>query len=284
MTKRNPAASVRARLLNKARADGVDYQLLLTRYGLERFLYRLSVSRERDNFLLKGALLFDLWYDVPLRPTRDIDLLGFGLAEIPLLVAAFEGICAIEVDDGIAFDAASIRADEIRKEANYAGIRLTLTGTVDGARCPVQIDVGYGDAVTPAPESARYPVMFGDMPAPALRVYPRYTVVAEKLEAILSLGMANSRMKDYFDLWVILRDAELEQHILVQAVDATLNRRGTRKPSGVPIGLSEQFSSDRHKLTQWTAFINRNQLKAISLEETLQDLRSALMFLFNGKP
>ena len=284
MTKRNPAASVRARLLNKARADGVDYQLLLTRYGLERFLYRLSVSRERDNFLLKGALLFDLWYDVPLRPTRDIDLLGFGLAEIPLLVAAFEGVCAIEVDDGVAFDPASIRADEIRKEANYAGIRLTLTGTIDGARCPVQIDVGYGDAVTPAPESARYPVMFGEMPAPALRVYPRYTVVAEKLEAIISLGMANSRMKDYFDLWVILRDAALDQDILVQAVDATLNRRGTRKPTGVPIGLSEQFSSDRHKLTQWTAFINRNQLKAVSLEETLQELRSALMFLFNGKP
>ncbi len=142
MTTRNSAASVRARLLNKARAQGVDFQLLLTRYGLERLLYRLSVSRERDNFLLKGALLFDLWYDVPFRPTRDIDLLGFGLAEIPLLLAAFEGICAIEVDDGIAFDSASIRADEIRKEANYAGIRLMLTGTIDGAHCPVQIDVG----------------------------------------------------------------------------------------------------------------------------------------------
>ena len=143
MTTRNPAASVRARLLNKARADGVDFQLLLTRCGLERLLYRPSASRERDNFLLKGALLFDLWYDVPLRPTRDIDLLGFGLAEIPLLVAAFEDICAIEVDDGMAFDAVSMRADEIRKEANYAGIRLTLTGTIDGARCPVQSDVGY---------------------------------------------------------------------------------------------------------------------------------------------
>ena len=280
MTTRNPAESVRARLLNKARADGVDFQLLLTRYGLERLLYRLSVSRERDNFLLKGALLFDLWYDVPLRPTRDIDLLGFGLAEIPLLVAAFEGICAIEVDDGMAFDAASIRADEIRKEANYAGIRLTLTGTIDGARCPVQIDVGYGDAVTPAPESARYPVILGDMPAPTLRVYPRYTVVAEKLEAIISLGMANSRMKDYFDLWVILRDAELDRDILMQAVEATLNRRRTRKPSGVPIGLSERFSSDRQKLMQWAAFINRNQLTAASLEKTVQDLRTALMFLF----
>jgi hypothetical protein len=140
MTTRNLAASVRARLLNKARVDGVDFQLLLTRYGLERLLYRMSVSRERDNFLLKGALLFDLWYDVPLRPTRDIDLLGFGLAETPLLVAAFEGICAIQVDDGMVFDVASIRAEEIRKEANYEGIRLTLTGTVDGARCPVQIE------------------------------------------------------------------------------------------------------------------------------------------------
>ena len=284
MTKRNPGASVRARLLNKARADGVDFQLLLTRYGLERLLYRLSVSPERDNFLLKGALLFDLWYDVPLRPTRDIDLLGFGLAEIPLLVAAFEGICAIEVDDGMAFDAASIRADEIRKEANYAGIRLTLIGTIDGARCPVQIDVSYGDAVTPAPESARYPVMFDDMPAPTLRVYPRYTVVAEKLEAIISLGMANSRMKDYFDLWVILRDTELDQDILVQAVEATLNRRGTRKPSALPIGLTEQFSSDRQKLMQWAAFVNRNQLTAASLEKTVQDLRTALMFPFQETP
>jgi len=284
MTTRNPAESVRARLLNKARADGVDFQLLLTRYGLERLLYRLSVSRERDNFLLKGALLFDLWYDVPLRPTRDIDLLGFGLAEIPLLVAAFEGICAIEVDDGMAFDAASIRADEIRKEANYAGIRLTLTGTIDGARCPVQIDVGYGDAVTPAPESARYPVILGDMPAPTLRVYPRYTVVAEKLEAIISLGMASSRMKDYFDLWVILRDNELDRDVLVQAVETTLNRRGTRKPSRVPIGLSEQFSNDRQKLMQWAAFIKRNQLTAASLEKTVQDLHTALMFLFQETP
>jgi hypothetical protein len=282
MTTRNPAASVRARLLNKARADGVDFQSLLTRYGLERMLYRLSASRERDNFLLKGALLFDLWYDVPLRPTRDIDLLGFGLAEIPLLVAAFEGICAIEVDDGMAFDAASIRADEIRKEANYAGIRLTLTGTIDGARCPVQIDVGYGDAVTPAPESARYPVMFDDMPAPTLRVYPRFTVVAEKLEAIISLGMANTRMKDYFDLWVIVRDAELDRETLMRAVEATLNRRGTRKPSEVPIGLSEQFWSDQQKRRQWAAFINRNQLRAASLEQTVRELRTAFLFLFSG--
>jgi predicted nucleotidyltransferase component of viral defense system len=280
VTVRNTGASVRARLLNKARADGVDFQLLLTRYGLERLLYRLSISRERDNFLLKGALLFDLWYDVPFRPTRDIDLLGFGLPELPYLLATFEHICAIEVDDGISFDVKSIRADEIRKEANYSGIRLALIGVIDGARCPVQIDVGYGDAVTPAPESALYPVMFDEMPAPDLRVYPRYSVVAEKLEAIISLGMANSRMKDYFDLWVILRDAKLEQETLLEAVAATLKRRGTTKPSAVPIGLSEQFSTDQQKAMQWSAFVKRNNLTAASLEKTVQDLRAALMFLF----
>jgi len=126
--------------------------------------------------------------------------------------------------------------------------------------------------------------MFGDMQAPTLRVYPRYTVVAEKLEAIISLGIANSRMKDYFDLWVILRDAELDREILMQAVEATLNRRGTRKPSGVPIGLSDRFSSDRQKLMQWAAFIKRNQLTAASLEKTVQDLHTALMFLFQETP
>lgn len=186
----------------------------------------------------------------------------------------------MDVDDGVAFDASSIRAEEIRKEANYSGIRLTLTGNIDGARCPVQIDVGYGDAVTPAPETAHYPVLLDEMPVPILRVYPRYTVVAEKLEAIISMGMANSRMKDYFDLWVILRDAKLNRDILMQAVEATLNRRGTIKPSGIPLGLSEQFSTDRQKLMQWAAFIHRNQLKAVSLEKTLQDLRKALKFLF----
>ncbi len=281
MTSRNRGAVVRARLLNKARADGVDFQLMLTRYGFERLLYRLSISSEKGNFLLKGALLFDLWYDVPLRPTRDIDLLGFGLAEIPYLVSTFENICAIECDDGISFDVESIRANEIRKEANYSGIRLALTGLIDGARCPVQIDIGYGDTVTPAPESAIYPVMFDDMPAPELRVYPRYTVVAEKLEAIISLGMANTRMKDYFDLWIILRDAQLDRETLKKAVEATLKSRGTKKPMGIPIGLSEQFSTDQQKALQWKAFVKRNQLMGTSLEKTVQDLRTALLFLFS---
>lgn len=186
MNGRNVAASVRAKLLNKARAEKRDFTLVLTRYALERLLYRLSISTHADHFLLKGALLFHLWFDVPLRPTRDMDLLGFGLAEEPYLIAAFSDLCALDVDDGIRFDAQSIRAEEIRKEANYAGIRVTLLGWVDGARCPIQVDVGYGDAVTPGPEAVEYPVMLDGFPVPKLRVYPRYTVVAEKLEALIS--------------------------------------------------------------------------------------------------
>src|SRR5690606_17228036 len=136
----------------------------------------------------KNALLFDLWFDVPLRPTRDIDLLDFGVAEEPHLTAAFSDLRALKVDDSRRFDAQSIRAEEIRKEANYAGIRVTLLGWVDGARCPVQVDVGFGDAVTPSPEAVEYPVMLEEFPAPMIRVYPRYTVVAEKLEAMITLG------------------------------------------------------------------------------------------------
>lgn len=279
MTIKNIGASVRTRINNKAKEDKVNTLFLLTRYALERMLYRLSVSEHRDSFLLKGALLFDLWYDVPLRPTRDIDLLGFGMAEIPHLLKVFEDLCAIEVEDGINFEATSIKAEEIRKEANYSGTRVTLIGTIDGAKCTVQIDVGYGDAVTPAPEIATYPVMLKDMPAPELRVYPRYTVIAEKFEAIVSLGIANSRMKDYFDLWVLLRNATLDSAILEQAVQATFKRRGTALQTDTPVGLSDQFSLDKSRVDLWDAFVGRNKLKAESLPDTVTYLRERFVLI-----
>ena len=279
MTIKNIGASVRTRINNKAKEDKVNTLFLLTRYALERMLYRLSVSEHRDSFLLKGALLFDLWYDVPLRPTRDIDLLGFGMAEIPHLLKVFEDLCAIEVEDGINFEATSIKAEEIRKEANYSGTRVTLIGTIDGAKCTVQIDVGYGDAVTPAPEIATYPVMLKDMPAPELRVYPQYTVIAEKFEAIVSLGMANSRMKDYFDLWVLLRNATLDSAILEQAVQATFTRRGTALQTDTPVGLSDQFSLDKSRVDVWDAFVGRNKLKAESLPDTVTYLRERFVLI-----
>lgn len=274
--KANLGASVRARLLNKAKAEKIEFGLLLTRFALERLLYRLSVSRHREQFLLKGALLFDLWFDEPYRPTRDADFLGFGPADLPTLSAVFREICAIEIDDGIVFDPNSVKAQEIRRDANYAGIRITLTGLLDGARCPVQADVGFGDAVTPAPEEIEYPTFLSDLPAPKLRVYPRYTVIAEKFEAITSLGIANSRMKDFFDLWVLTRNWEFDTSILSRAIGATFARRGTALPTSTPVGLSDEFAADQTKQTQWRAFTARNQLAAPELQAVVQHLRRFL--------
>ena len=247
MSPHNIAASVRARLLNKARAEKLDFNLLLTRYALERILYRLSVSGQRNQFLLKGALLFDLWFDVPHRPTHDVDLLCFGTAEIPYLENLFREISQIEGNDGIVFQPNMVKTAEIRKDAHYAGVRVTLLGLLDGAHCPVQIDIGFGDSVTPAPEEAQYPVILGDMAAPRLRVYPRYTVVAEKLEAMVSLGMLNSRLKDYFDLWVLARYSDFEGVILCKAIRATFERRRTAVPNGEPDALSTVFAQDEQK-------------------------------------
>lgn len=277
MNQKNISASVRARLLNKARAEKLDFNLLLTRYALERMLYRLSVSQQRDQFLLKGALLFDLWFDVPHRPTHDADFLGFGSAEIPHIEELFRGICRIEVEDGIVFLPDSAKAAEIRKEANYAGVRVTLMGVLDNARCPIQIDIGFGDAVVPGPEEVRYPVILGEMAEPHLRIYPRYTVVAEKLEALTSLGMLNSRMKDYFDLWILARHSDFDGSILSRAVAATFERRRTLIPDGVPIGLADEFIQDAQKEKQWQAFLRKNALEKTPLATVVGDLREFLL-------
>lgn len=277
MSQKNVGASIRARLLNKARSEKLDFNLLLTRYALERILYRLSISTQRDQFLLKGALLFDLWFDVPHRPTHDADFLGFGPAEIPHLEALFREVCQVSVEDGIVFQPESVKADEIRKDAHYAGVRVTLTGLLDGARCPVQLDIGFGDAVVPGPEEVRYPVILDEMPQPHLRVYPRYTVVAEKLEALVSLGMLNSRMKDYFDLWILAKYADFDGAVLSRAVRATFERRRTALPDGVPTGLTDQFAQDANKEKQWQAFLRKNALDPMPLATVIADLRSFLL-------
>jgi hypothetical protein len=277
MSARNISASVRDRLLNKARAEKLDYNLLLTRYALERMLYRLSISKQRDQFLLKGALLFDLWFDVPHRPTHDADFLGFGSAEIPHIEEIFRDICRIKVEDGIAFQPDTVKAAEIRKEANYAGARVTLLGMLDSARCPVQIDIGFEDAVVPGPDEVHYPVILGEMPEPHLHVYPRYTVVAEKLEALTSLGMLNSRMKDFFDLWILAKHSDFDGQILSRAVAATFERRRTAVPHGVPIGLSDEFINDDQKGKQWQAFLRKNALDPMPLPTVIADLRGFLM-------
>lgn len=274
---RNLAASIRARLKQRADATQQDFNLTLTHYGLERLLYRLSVSSHAANYLLKGALLFSLWYDQPHRPTRDADLLGFGPDDVDSAVTAFREICQIAVADGIAFDPDSIQGSAIRQEAGYGGVRIDLQATLDGARIALQVDIGFGDAVTPAPESVSYPMLLADLPAPQLRTYPKYTVVAEKFHAVCLLGMANTRMKDYFALWVLLTEGALEPVALHRAVEATFHRRQLAVPHTVPSGLSDAFAQDAAKQRQWAAFLNKNRLDPLDLARVVELLRSELL-------
>jgi Nucleotidyl transferase AbiEii toxin, Type IV TA system len=273
---RNLAASIRARLKNHADAAKEDFNLTLTRYGLERLLYRLSVSPHANRFLLKGALLFSLWYDQPHRPTRDADLLAFGPDEVDAMVDAFREICAVPCEDGIVFDPASVRGEEIRKSAGYGGVRIDVPALLDGARIALQVDVGFGDAVTPGPQAVRYPVLLDGLPAPELRAYPKATVVAEKLHAICLLGPANTRMKDYFDLDLLLRDEALDPAELRTAIKATFARRKLALPSDWPVGLGDAFASAPVKQAQWTAFLRKNRLEPVSLPELIGHLRAGL--------
>lgn len=272
----NLAASVRARLLNLARAQGAEFNQVLVRFALERMLYRLGHSSHGERFVLKGALLFTLWYDLPHRSTRDADLLGFGASDLPAIRQTFREIAAIDGNDGLIFDPDSVTADEIRKGAGYGGARVMLVGELAKARCTVQIDVGFGDAVTPGPVEAQFPVLIGDLPAPRLRTYPVETVIAEKLHAIELLGMTNSRMKDYLDLSVLIERERLDMRILASALRATFARRKTAMPSDWPIGLTDTFSADVTRQSIWNAFLRKNQLPAIALSEVVMRLREAL--------
>lgn len=277
----NMAASVRVRLLGIAKAQESDFNQVLVRFALERILYRLSQSEHAGRFLLKGALLFTLWYDMPHRATRDADLLGFGASDLESVAQVFREIAAISVNDGIVFDPASVAAEEIRKEAGYGGVRVTIAGELAKARCKTQIDVGFGDAVTPGPVDSVYPVLLNDLPAPRLRVYPTYTVVAEKLHAITLLGMTNSRVKDYFDLSVLLERETLDADLLAQAIKATFERRGMAVPTELPVGLTDEFAHDTSRQALWQSFVKKNELASEPLAAIVVRLRTALESALN---
>jgi len=270
------AASVRARLLHVAKAQRADFNQVLVRFALERFLYRLTQSPHADRFLLKGALLFTLWYDMPHRATRDADLLGFGASDLPSVVQTFRDIASVPVDDGMGFDPASVQAESIRKDDGYGGVRVIVMGELARARCRTQIDVGFGDAVTPAPVAAVYPVLLADLPAPRLRAYPPCTVVAEKLHAMAVLGMANSRLKDYYDLSVLLEREPLNRELLAQAIRATFERRGMTVPDTLPVGLTDEFAQDASRQSLWRAFLSKNDLPDEPLSAVVERLRRAL--------
>lgn len=269
---RNLAASVRQRLLDLAHANGEDFQQLLVRYALERLLYRLSCSVHRERFVLKGALLFRLWFNLEHRPTRDADFLGMGDAEPQALLAVFRELIAVEdLADGLEFLGDTLQALPIRKDAGYPGVRISLFATLDRARIPVQCDIAFGDAVTTAPEQRRYPTVL-DMPAPLLPVYPPETVIAEKLEALVKLGRFNTRLKDYFDLWLLMRFEAIDREMLPQAVAATFARRSTPLPAELPAGFTETFAADRAAM--WRAFLDRSALQAPELLEVVVELRA----------
>ncbi len=272
----NVAASVRARLLNVAKAQRVDFNQVLVRFALERILYRITQSPHADHFLLKGALLFTLWYNMPHRATRDADPLGFGASDLASVAETFRDIASIVVDDGMAFDPTSVRVEEIRREAGYGGVRVIIAGELAKARCKTEIDVGFGDAVTPAPVDSVYPVLLDDLPAPRLRTYPTYTVVAEKLHAIALLGMPNTRLKDYFDLSVLLQRETLDTDLLAKAIKATFERRGMTAPDTLPVGLTDEFANDVSRQTLWLAFLKKNELFPEPLPVVVDRLRVAL--------
>ena len=270
------SASVRAQLLNLARETKQDFNLVLTRYAIERLLYRVSKSKYANQFLLKGALLFDLWFDIPHRPTRDIDFLGLGSSELTSIKEIFSDISNLENNDGVVFLTESIRAVEIRANANNTGVRVTLACMIEKARCNIQIDIGFGDAVTPDAEDANYPVLLSEFEAPKLKVYPRYTVVAEKFETLTTLGIANSRMKDYFDLWTLAQHTEFDGSILLKAVQQTFNNRQTNLPREAPFGLTIAFAQDEQKQIQWQAFLRKNNLTALALIDVVETLKTFL--------
>jgi Nucleotidyl transferase AbiEii toxin, Type IV TA system len=235
---KNTSASIRQRLLNHSTAISTDPNLVLIWYGLERFLYRLSVSTHSARFVLKGAMLFRLWGAADFRSTKDLDLEGFLQDEAAAIREVFASICGQPVeDDGLVFDASSVTVTEIRDTQEYGGFRVLLTARLGTANLRLQIDVGFGDAITPAPVITEFPSILGQS-RPRVRVYPRETVVAEKFEAMVQLGMANSRMKDFYDLWFLSRNFEFEGSTLSAAVRATFERRRTMIPEHSPIALT----------------------------------------------
>lgn len=259
--------SVRQRLINISKQRHEDPNLVFIRYAIERFLYRLSCAGQAAKFILKGAMLFAIWSDKPYRSTKDLDLLGYGDASPDQLHHIFRKICTTKVEpDGLEFNPDTIQISEIREELDYPGQRIRLEGRLGNARIHLLIDIGFGDCVTPAPSLIDYPTLL-EMPSPRIRAYPIETVVAEKFEALISRDMANSRMKDFYDLKIMAQEFEFHGILLTTAIAATFARRGTPLPTEKPIALTEEFHQHPNKQSQWKAFI-----KARNLDNTILDL------------
>jgi len=264
--KNNIAASVGQRLINLSKQRGEDPNLVFIRYAIERFLYRIYCCGQSGKFILKGAMLFAIWAGKPHRPTKDLDLMGFGDASAGKLREIFRRICETEVEpDGLEFNPDSIEITEIREQLEYPGRRIRLEGRLGNARINIQIDVGFGDSIVPEPSEIEYPTLL-DMPAPHIWAYPAETVAAEKLESMVSLGMLNSRMKDFYDLRIMAKELAFDGKTLTEAIKATFGRRGTAISGEEPVALTEEFSADTDKQTQWQAFLRTSRLEDVKLQ------------------
>jgi predicted nucleotidyltransferase component of viral defense system len=280
---KNTAASIRARLLALAQNKGEDYQRVLGRYAIERFLYRLGRSPYRDNFALKGATLFTLWTGQTHRPTKDLDLLGRGSSAIGDVEETIREICEIQEEDGIIFDSKSVEGTKIKEEDEYDGVRIKFQAELAGARIPMQIDIGFGDAVYPEPELASFPVLL-PLEAPLIRAYPREASIAEKFHAMVVLDIRNSRMKDFYDIWFMANTWTFDMTSLRKAIHASFERRGSTIPTGTPFALTEEFLNDPQKKQQWAAFVSRLNPgnKVPSFEEVGAMLRTFLLPCISG--
>ena len=267
----NISASVRQRLLNRALQDGRPFNELLQYYAMERFLYRLSLSAHADRFVLKGALMLRVWRSPQFRPTMDIDMLGRTNREEALILRLVRDIMMMDVGmDGLSFDPDSLRTERITDDAEYEGIRVRFLGSLGTARINMQIDIGFGDIVHPGPEMAEMPTML-DFPTPRLLCYSRESAIAEKFEAMVSLGALNSRMKDFYDIWLLSRQFDFIGKDLAEAVRLTFKQRGTVLPKQI-----EAFSRDfaEVKQAQWAAFRKRLQQEHVPV--SFQEVTTAL--------
>jgi hypothetical protein len=281
MTRRkrtNIAASVRQRLSNLARQANRPFQEVLQYFAMERFLYRLSKSKEAEKFVLKGALLLTVWRAPATRPTRDIDLLARMSNATGDVTKTIRSICAMAVeDDGLQFDASMVKAELIREDADYEGVRVTFQAHLGRARVPMQIDLGFGDVMTPAPELTKFPTLL-EFQAPVLFAYSRETTIAEKFEAMVKLGELNSRMKDFFDIWLLSRQFEFDGETLRSAIDRTFANRGSTLVVDA-VALSDRFAALAGKEQQWKTFVNRSRITGVpdSLADVIQGIRAFLM-------
>ena len=276
---KDTSASVRARLLNLARSTGRDFQELTVRYTVERFLSRLAESEHRELFILKGAMLYIPWKLDNKRTTMDLDLLGFGNPDMENLKTVFQEICdtAIE-DDGLIFNKDTVTVAQIREESVYDGVRIIVRVNLGAMPIRLQVDVGFGDQIVPAPQSAKFPALLAEH-GPIIRSYSPETVIAEKFNAMIVLGMANSRMKDYFDIWMLSRNFTIEADVLREAIRQTFEKRHTELPLDEPIALSEEFFSNVSKQSQWKGFVRKQRRldSAPTLEEIIEVLRTFLL-------